>query len=244
MRSTMMDFPLTVRHIFEHGRTTYADSEVVTNGADGVRRIEFGALADRVDQLAAGLRRLGVEPGDRVATFAWNTQEHQEAYFAIPGMGAVMHTLNIRLSAEQIRYIIGHAEDSVLIADASLASALAPVLAAGGDELKTLRHLIVFGEGDRSELPEHIDYEELLAAEQPGYPWPRSRSTRRRDVLHQRDHRLAEGRRVQPPLDVPALAGRVSARPSGSASTPPAAGRAHVPRQRLGDAVRRLAGRG
>jgi fatty-acyl-CoA synthase len=177
MRSTMMDFPLTVRHIFEHGRTTYADSEVVTNEADGVRRITFGALADRADQLAAGLRRLGVGPGDRVATFAWNTQEHQEAYFAIPGMGAVMHTVNIRLSAEQIRYVIGHAADSVIIADASLAPILAPVLAAGGDELSTLRHLIVYGEGDRSGLPEHIDYEELLAAEQPGYPWPEIEET-------------------------------------------------------------------
>ena len=130
MRSTMMDFPLTIRHIFEHGRTLYADSEVVTSEADGLRRIEFGALADRADQLAAALRRLGVEPGDRVATFAWNNQEHQEAYFAIPGMGAVMHTINIRLSAEQIRYIIGHAEDSVMLADASLAPVLAPV--AGG----------------------------------------------------------------------------------------------------------------
>jgi fatty-acyl-CoA synthase len=177
MQSTMMDFPLTVRHIFEHGRTTYADSEVVTNEADGVRRITFGALADRAEQLAAGLRRLGVEPGDRVATFAWNTQEHQEAYFAIPGMGAVMHTINIRLSAEQIRYVIGHARDSVIIADASLAPVLAPVLAAGGDELSTLRHLIVYGEGDRSGLPEHIDYEVLLAAEQPGYPWPEVEET-------------------------------------------------------------------
>jgi len=172
MRSTMMDFPLTVGHIFEHGRTLYADSEVVTSEAEGARRIEFGALADRADQLAAGLRRLGVKPGDRVATFAWNSQEHQEAYFAIPGMGSVMHTINIRLSAEQIRYIIGHAEDSVMLADASLAPVLGPVLAAGGDELKTLRHLVVFGEGDRSALPGHIDYEELLAAERPGYPWP------------------------------------------------------------------------
>jgi fatty-acyl-CoA synthase len=173
MRSTMMDFPLTIGHIFEHGRTLYADSEVVTSEADGGRRrIQFGALADRAGQLAAALRRLGVEPGDRVATFAWNNQEHQEAYFAIPGMGAVMHTINIRLSAEQIRYIIGHAEDSVLIADASLAPVLGPVLADGGEEIKSLRHLIVFGEGDRSALPEHIDYEELLAAERPGYPWP------------------------------------------------------------------------
>ena len=69
MRSTMMNFPLTVRHIFEHGRALYADSAVVTSEATKPRRIEFGALADRAEQLAAGLRRLGVEPGDRVATF-------------------------------------------------------------------------------------------------------------------------------------------------------------------------------
>ena len=172
MRSTMMDFPLTVGHIFRHGRALYADSEVVTSEAGGVRRIEFGALAERAEQLAAGLRRLGVGPGDRVATFAWNNQEHQEAYFAIPGMGAVMHTINIRLSVEQLRYIIGHAEDSVIILDASLAPVLAQVLAGEPDELKTVRHLIVFGDGDRSGLPGHIDYEELLAGERPGYPWP------------------------------------------------------------------------
>jgi len=172
MHSTMMDYPLTIRHIFDHGRALYADSEVVTSEADGPRHIQFGALADRADQLAAALRRLGVAPGDRVATFGWNNSEHLEAYFAIPCMGAVMHTINIRLSAEQIRYIIGHAEDCVILADASLAPVLAPVLAAGGDELKTLRHLIVYGDGDRSGLPRHIDYEELLAAGQPGYPWP------------------------------------------------------------------------
>ncbi|HXZ73173.1 MAG TPA: long-chain fatty acid--CoA ligase [Streptosporangiaceae bacterium] len=172
MRSTMMDFPLTVRHIFEHGRALYADSEVITSEATKPRRIEFMSLANRAEQLAAGLRRLGVEPGDRVATFAWNNQEHQEAYFAIPCMGAVMHTLNIRLSADQLRYIIGHAEDSVIIADASLAGVLGPVLTDGGDEVKTVRHLIVFGDGDRSALPAYIDYEELLAGERPGYPWP------------------------------------------------------------------------
>ena len=171
MRSTMMDFPLTIRHIFEHGRALYADSEVVTSEAGGARHTDFMTVAYRAEQLAAALRRLGVEPGDRVATFAWNNQEHQEAYFAIPCMGAVMHTLNIRLSADQLRYIIGHAEDSVIIADASLASVLGPVLA-DGDEVKAVRHLIVFGDGDRSALPAYIDYEELLAGERPGYPWP------------------------------------------------------------------------
>jgi fatty-acyl-CoA synthase len=177
MRSTMMDFPLTTGHIFQHGRALYADSTVLTREAEGVRRIEFGALAERAEQLAAGLRRLGVRPGDRVATFAWNNQEHLEAYFAVPGMGAVLHTINIRLSVEQLRYIIGHAEDSVIILDASLAPVFAPVLAGGPDELKTVRHLIVFGHGDRSGLPGHIDYEELLAAERPGYPWPEVEET-------------------------------------------------------------------
>jgi len=172
MRSTMMDFPLTIQHIFEHGRALYGDSEVVTCAAVGARHIKFGALSDRAEQLAAGLRRLGVGPGDRVATFGWNNQEHQEAYFAIPGMGAVMHTLNIRLSADQLRYIIGHAEDSVIIADASLAGVLGPVLAEASTEVKTVRHLIVYGDGDRSAFPEHLDYEEVLAAEKPGYPWP------------------------------------------------------------------------
>jgi fatty-acyl-CoA synthase len=172
MRSTMMDFPLTVRHIFEHGRTLYGDSEVITSEADGARHTEFAAVADRAEQLAAGLRRLGVGPGDRVATFGWNSQEHQEAYFAIPCMGAVMHTINIRLSADQLRYVISHAEDSVIILDASLAPVLGPVLADGADQVKTVTHLIVYGDGDRSALPEHLDYAELLAAEKPGYPWP------------------------------------------------------------------------
>jgi len=172
MRSTMMDFPLTVRHIFEHGRALYGDSEVITSEADGARHMKFAAVADRAEQLAAALRRLGVGPGDRVATFGWNNQEHQEAYFAIPGMGAVMHTINIRLSADQLRYIIGHAEDSVIILDASLAPVLGPVLTEANDEVKSVKNLIVYGEGDRSVLHEHIDYEELLAAEKPGYPWP------------------------------------------------------------------------
>jgi len=172
MLSTMMDFPLTIGHIFAHGRALYGDSEVITNEAGGPRHIEFGTLADRVERLAAGLRGLGVQPGDRVATFAWNNSEHQEAYFAIPCMGAVMHTINIRLAADQIRYIIGHAGDSVILADASLAPVLGPVLAQGGDDVRTVRHVIVFGDGDRSALPGHIDYEELLDAQRPGYPWP------------------------------------------------------------------------
>jgi fatty-acyl-CoA synthase len=169
MRSTMPDFPLTVGQIFDHGRLTYADSEVVTaEQDDGVRRITFEALAERAERLAAGLDRLGVRAGDRVATFGWNRQEHEEAYFAVPCMGAVLHTLNIRLFPEQLAYIIEHARDKVLLLDASLAGALAPVL----ETVATLEHVIVFGDGDRSQLDSAIEYEDMLAAEEPGYQWP------------------------------------------------------------------------
>jgi fatty-acyl-CoA synthase len=168
MHSTMPEFPLTIGHIFRHGQECYPDSLVVTNHGDRMTRVSFADLAGRAGQLAGALRRLGVEPGDRVATFAWNNQEHQEAYFAIPCMGAVMHTVNIRLSPEQIRYVVGHAEDKVLIVDASLAPVLAPVIA----DLSTVKHVIVFGDGDRSLLPGALDYEDLLAAERRQFDWP------------------------------------------------------------------------
>ena len=168
MRSTMPDFPLTVGHIFDHGRLNYGDSEVITATEDGARRISFGDLAERVERLAAALRRLGIKEDDRVATFAWNNQEHQEAYFAVPCMGAVLHTLNIRLFPEQLAFIIDHAQDSVLLLDASLAPVIAPVL----DQVRSLRHVVVFGEGDRSQLDSPIEYEQLLAAQEPGCGWP------------------------------------------------------------------------
>ncbi len=170
MQSTMPDFPLTIGHLFDHGKVTYADSVVVTAGLEGVRRITFAELAGRVERLAAALRRLGVRTGDRVATFAWNTQEHEEAYFAVPCMGAVLHTLNIRLFPEQLRYIVDHAEDKVVIVDACLAPAIAPVL----DAVGTVRHVVVYGDGDRSGLRSPIEYEELLAGEAPGYDWPQT----------------------------------------------------------------------
>jgi fatty-acyl-CoA synthase len=168
MHSTMPDFPLTIGHIFRHGQECYPDSLVVTNHGDRLTKITFSDLAGRAAQLAGALRRLGIQPGDRVATFAWNNQEHQEAYFAIPCMGAVMHTVNIRLSAEQIRYVVGHAEDKVLIVDVSLAPVLAPLIA----DLSTIKHVIVFGDGDHGLLPGALDYEDLLAAEQPHFDWP------------------------------------------------------------------------
>src|SRR5690348_1903527 len=119
--STMQDAPLTIGSIIRHGQRVFANSEVVTFEGDHSRRATFAQLAERAEKLAAALFRLGVKRGDRVGTFAWNTQEHLEAYFAVPAMGAVLHTLNIRLFPEQIIYITNHAEDSVVILDAQLA---------------------------------------------------------------------------------------------------------------------------
>src|SRR5262249_35254726 len=100
MQSTMQDCPLTINSLFEHGRRIHASSEVATSTGDGCRRASYSEVGQRAERLAAALKSLGVSPGDRVGTFLWNTQEHLEAYFAIPCMGAVLHTLNLRLFPE------------------------------------------------------------------------------------------------------------------------------------------------
>jgi fatty-acyl-CoA synthase len=168
MRSTMQDAPLLISGILRHGAAVYGDSEVVTVEADGYRTATFAEVAVRAEQLASALRRLGVGPGDRVGTFCWNNQGHLEAYLAVPSMGAVLHTLNIRLYPEQLAYVIDHAEDKVLIVDGSLI----PLLARVFDGLKTVETVIVVGPGDPTPLGETLDYEELLAAESPGFDWP------------------------------------------------------------------------
>ncbi len=170
----MQDFPLTIAMILRHGRTVHGDSEVVTFEGDGSRRASFVEVAGRAEQLAAALQRLGIEPGDRVGTFQWNTQEHLEAYLAVPTMGAVLHTLNIRLFPEQLTYVVNHAEDRVVIVD----DTLIPLLANVAPDLKTVEHFVVVGEGDASALVDAaagadvLRYDELLAAEDAGFEWP------------------------------------------------------------------------
>jgi fatty-acyl-CoA synthase len=168
MLGTMQDQPLTIASLFEHGRRIHAESEVATLEGDKVRRARFADLADRAERLAAALARLGIRPGDRVATFCWNTQEHLEAYMAVPSMGAVLHTLNIRLFPEQLAYVVNHAEDRVILVDDSLVALLARVRS----ELRRVERFIVIGAGDASPLDEVLRYDELIAAEGIGYPWP------------------------------------------------------------------------
>ncbi|HEX4961018.1 MAG TPA: long-chain fatty acid--CoA ligase [Thermoanaerobaculia bacterium] len=169
MLSTMMDFPLTIQHLFRHGRRIYGKSEVVTWTGAEPRRVSYAQLAERAERLAAALKRLGVREGDRVGTLQWNNQEHFEAYLAVPCMGAVLHTLNLRLFPDQLAYIVNHGEDKVLIVDSSLI----PLLVRVKDHLKTVEHFIVAGEGDASALGDGaLRYEELIAAEAPGFAWP------------------------------------------------------------------------
>src|SRR5437868_8748748 len=144
LESTMQDFPLTIAMILRHGRTVHGDSEVVTFEGESSRRASFVEVAGRAEQLAAALQRLGIEPGDRVGTFQWNTQEQLEAYLAVPTMGAVLHTLNIRLFPEQLTYVVNHAEDRLIIVDDSLI----PLLAKVAGDLTTVERYVVVGDGD------------------------------------------------------------------------------------------------
>ena len=168
MRSSMQDFPLTTTSLYRRGRDLFGSSEVVSFQGDSSRRATFAEVAGRSERLAAALRRLGIRQDDRVGTLCWNNQEHQEAYLAIPGMGAILHTLNLRLAPEQLSFIVNHAEDRAIIVDGSLVPALAQVR----DQLKTVEHVIVTGSDDASSLGDVLRYEELLAAEQPGFDWP------------------------------------------------------------------------
>ena len=168
MRSTMQEGPLLVSGILRHGQFVYGESEVVTVEADGYRTATFAEVGERAERLAAALRRLGVRADDRVGTFCWNNQVHLEAYLAVPSMGAVLHTLNVRLFPEQLAYVINHAEDTVVIVDATLVPALARVKEA----LTSVRAVIVNGSADAAALGETLDYESLLAAEEPGFEWP------------------------------------------------------------------------
>ncbi|MFH8514079.1 long-chain fatty acid--CoA ligase [Streptomyces gelaticus] len=174
MLSTMQDVPLTVTRILKHGMTIHGKSQVTTwTGEPEPQRRSFAEIGRRATRLANALRdELGVEPDQRVATLMWNNAEHVEAYLAIPSMGSVLHTLNLRLPAEQLVWIVGHADDRVLIVNGSVLPLLAPVL----PRLTSVEHVIVTGPGDRSLLdgaaPRVHEYEELIAGRPTHYDWP------------------------------------------------------------------------
>ncbi|MFE4603967.1 long-chain fatty acid--CoA ligase [Kitasatospora indigofera] len=173
MFSTMQDVPLTVARILVHGSTVHGRSTVTTWDGTGPVVRTYAEVGARAARLAHALRdELGVTGDDRVATLMWNNAEHLEAYLAVPSMGAVLHTLNLRLPAHQLSFIVNHAADRVIVADSSLLPLLAAVL----PQLNpTLQHIVVNGEGDRSVLAGFAgtvhDYEELIEGRPAEYPW-------------------------------------------------------------------------
>jgi len=158
------DFPLTLHHILHRMRTSSPSKEIVSlTAADETERSSFGEVAERIDRLARALGRLGVEPGDRVGTFAWNNRRHFELYFAVPCVGAVLHTLNIRLFEDQLTYIVNHAEDKVIFVDESLVGQLSKL----APSFEGVAHYVVMGDGDGdpsvlAQLPNALRYEQLL----------------------------------------------------------------------------------
>ena len=175
MLSTMQNVPLLISRILEYGSTVHGSQEVVTWGADGPRRSSYADLGRDCKRLANALRRLGIDGDQRVGTFMWNNEEHLELYLGVPSMGAVLHTINIRLFPQQIVYVINHAEDVVVVVDNSLAAPFSKLLA----HMPLVRHVIVNGP-----VPDEVraalggggrqvhDYRTLLDAEEPVFTWP------------------------------------------------------------------------
>jgi fatty-acyl-CoA synthase len=168
MDSTMQDATLSIRELFRHGVEVFPDSEVITFEGERARHTSYAQVAERVNRLAGALRSLGIAPGDRVGTLCWNHQEHIEAYFAIPCMGAVLHTLNLRLPPPQLAQIINHAQDRIVIVDDSLTPLLAAVIA----DCPSVEKVIVVGSGAVTGLTDTVAYEAVLAESSPVFDWP------------------------------------------------------------------------
>ncbi|MBV8860992.1 MAG: long-chain fatty acid--CoA ligase [Mycobacterium sp.] len=172
MYSTMQSFPLTITAILRHAAGVHGARKATTATDDGYRESTYAELGRQAAALASALRALGVTGDQRVATFMWNNAEHLTAYMAIPAMGAVLHTLNIRLFPEQIVYVANEAEDQVVLIDLSLAKLLAPILA----ELDTVHTVIAVGEGETDLLDESgknvLRYADVIAEAPTEFDWP------------------------------------------------------------------------
>src|SRR6059058_3193501 len=159
MDGLMQDYPLLVRHVAERAETVFPSREIVSVTQEGVERSTYAEVVERARRLASSLERLGVKRGDRVATFGWNSRRHLELYLAVPSMGAVLHTLNIRLFEEDLEYIVAHAEDKVIFLDASLAELM--------PRFEGVEHEVLMPDSD-GERPGALPYEELINSGDPG----------------------------------------------------------------------------
>jgi len=169
---TMQQTPLLMSRLMDRGAQLQPEVEVVTATADGTRRQTLAETRDRAHQLAHALAKAGIEIGDRVATFMWNSSRHLEAYHAIACMGAVLHTLNIRLSDVDLEYIINHAGDRIIIVDADML----PKLEELAGRMPTVERIIVATEpgleGWSTSLPNAVDFDDFIAEQATVYDWP------------------------------------------------------------------------
>jgi fatty-acyl-CoA synthase len=170
LNDLMMNYPLTLTHFFERSRRLFAKKMLATRvPGRPLFRYTYADFAERTMRLAGVLRDLGIKKGDRVATLAWNSHRHLEIYWAAPLSGAVLHTLNFRLSAQDLTYIINHAGDSVVFADASVY----PVLAGIRDKIPSVRHIVIMKDTADAAVPDGLpEYEALLESSRPPARWP------------------------------------------------------------------------
>lgn len=170
MRGLMMDRPLLLIDFLRRAQRLYPHQEIVSRTASGLHRTTYEAAYERVRRLAAALSALGLAPGDRVGTFAWNHFRHFELYYAVPGSGRVLHTLNIRLFPEQVAFIANHAEDRVIFVD----DVLVPVLEKIAPHLEQVKTYVVMGDGEppKTSLRPLVRYEEIVEGGARDYEFP------------------------------------------------------------------------
>ncbi|HJO04724.1 MAG TPA: long-chain fatty acid--CoA ligase [Acidobacteriota bacterium] len=169
MRGLMMDYQLTLPTLLNRAESLYTHRQIVSRRPDkSIHRYTVGDFAQRARRLAVALRKLGVDKGDRVGTLAWNHYQHLEAYLGVPAMGGVLHTLNLRLHPDDLTYIINHADDRLILADANLLPLLEKVL----DRIDAERIVVMSQLPDGAAPPSlpdgMLDYEELIAEADPG----------------------------------------------------------------------------
>ena len=234
----MMETPLNAWLLFDHSPRHAPEAELVSRTPSGeMERSTYAEFGRRTQQLMHALDHLGLAPGDRVATLAWNSARHLEAYFGVPCTGRVLHTLNVRVSPEELAFMLEDADDRAVLVDPDLLPHFEQALALGPSPA----HIIVLG--DRG--ARHVAVRRHRLRGPPGrradrLPAPRHRRAHAHGaLLHVGDHRTAQGRRLHPSLHLPPRPGRhLPRRHVDRTGRCRAAAGADVPRQRLGHALR------
>lgn len=170
MDGLMQDWQLTIDKILEHANRLYPHKRVTTMMPNGsLHRYTYGDMYKRVKRLAKALTKLGIEPGDRVGTFAWNNYQHLELYYAVPGAGAVCHTLNIRLFPEQLSYIVNHAQDKIVFVDGTLL----PLYEKVAGHVDCVQNYVLFNapRDVKTALPNVLFYEDLIDGSDEEFTW-------------------------------------------------------------------------